>query len=335
MTGVQKITVSNRSAKFTFELHRNITIVRGDSGTGKTTLYTMIADYTRLGAASGVNLSCAKKCVALMDLDWKNQLLGISDSIVFIDEGSDFLTSTDFADAIKNSDNYYVIFNREGLHNLPYSVEEIYEIRTSGKFHKFKKLYHLSSEHICYAGRKPIFREPDLFLTEDSNAGFQFFEQYCKTAGKVCRSARSNSNIFTWLKSHEDRIVLIIADGAAFGSEIDRVMKLSGIRAGRVMVCLPESFEWLILRSGILHIEGSERIADILAAPSDYIESQQYFSWEQFFTAYLTQITQNTPFRYSKVKINPVYLNETNLNRIASEILHVDAGGAADREDEP
>ena len=59
MKGTQHVEVSNRNAKFRFDLHRNITIVRGDSGTGKTTLYNMIADYTRLQAESGVNLSIA------------------------------------------------------------------------------------------------------------------------------------------------------------------------------------------------------------------------------------------------------------------------------------
>ena len=39
MKGTQHVEVSNRNAKFRFDLHRNITIVRGDSGTGKTTLY--------------------------------------------------------------------------------------------------------------------------------------------------------------------------------------------------------------------------------------------------------------------------------------------------------
>ena len=138
MKGTQHVEVSNRNAKFRFDLHRNITIVRGDSGTGKTTLYNMIADYTRLKAESGVNLSSTKPCVALMDMDWKNQLDGISNSIVFIDEGATYISSEKFAEAIKNSDNYYVIFNREGLHQLPYSVEEIYQIKTSGKYHSFE-----------------------------------------------------------------------------------------------------------------------------------------------------------------------------------------------------
>ena len=129
MKGTQHVEVSNRNAKFRFDLHRNITIVRGDSGTGKTTLYNMIADYTRLQAESGVNLSSTKPCVALMDMDWKNQLDGISNSIVFIDEGATYISSEKFAEAIKNSDNYYVIFNREGLHQLLYSVEEIIRLK--------------------------------------------------------------------------------------------------------------------------------------------------------------------------------------------------------------
>ena len=139
MTGTHHVEVKNRDAVFKFDLHRNITIVRGDSGTGKTTLYDMIADYTRLHEASGVNISCDKPCAALIDLDWKHQLVGIHDSIVFIDEGAEFLKTKEFAHTIKATDNYYVIFNRESLHELPYSVEEIYEIKASGKYHSFMR----------------------------------------------------------------------------------------------------------------------------------------------------------------------------------------------------
>ena len=102
MKGTQHVEVSNRNAKFRFDLHRNITIVRGDSGTGKTILYNMIADYTRLQAESGVNLSSTKPCVALMDMDWKNQLDGISNSIVFIDEGGTICNNKNFSCRIIN-----------------------------------------------------------------------------------------------------------------------------------------------------------------------------------------------------------------------------------------
>lgn len=141
MRGIHHVEVSNRDAGFKFDLNRNITIVRGKSGTGKTTLFDMVSDFTRLGKSSGVNVSCDKQCVALIDTDWRNQLKNITDSIVFIDEGVEYLNTREFAGTIKNTDNYYVIFNRENLHELPYSVDEIYEIKTSGKYHSLKKIY--------------------------------------------------------------------------------------------------------------------------------------------------------------------------------------------------
>ena len=118
MTGVQKVSVSNRYAKFEFELHRNITIVRGDSGPGKTALYSMIADYTSLGDASGIKISCAKKCVALIDINWKIQLQSISDSIVFIDEGNPFGLNVVRFKEPNQEWLRYVVANRTSMQNV-------------------------------------------------------------------------------------------------------------------------------------------------------------------------------------------------------------------------
>lgn len=41
MKGKHKIVVSTKRLKYEFELHRNLTIIRGDSATGKTTLKEM------------------------------------------------------------------------------------------------------------------------------------------------------------------------------------------------------------------------------------------------------------------------------------------------------
>ena len=80
MKGRIDIRVSNNRARFRFNLERNITIVRGDSGTGKSTLYDMVAEYTRLGEDSGVQVSAPCPCVALTDMDWRNQLRHTSGS---------------------------------------------------------------------------------------------------------------------------------------------------------------------------------------------------------------------------------------------------------------
>lgn len=40
-----------------------------------------------------------------------------------------------------NSDNYFVIIVRENLPNLPYSVEKIYGINISDKYHDLRRTY--------------------------------------------------------------------------------------------------------------------------------------------------------------------------------------------------
>lgn len=129
MKGKYEVVVKSRRVQYKFSVIRNITILRGDSATGKTTLIDMIAAYQENGEASGVTVISKKQCSVLTGIRWQENLSLIHDSIVFIDEGDKFVASEDFAKAIKNSDNYYVIATRTPLFNLPYSVKEIYGIK--------------------------------------------------------------------------------------------------------------------------------------------------------------------------------------------------------------
>ena len=133
MRGTHRISLQNKRIRYDFEIKRNITVIRGDSATGKTALVDMIREHYENGTASAVELTCDKECTVLEGRTWTGQLSMMKDSIVFIDEGNEFVLSDDFASAIRNTDNYYVIVTREGIPSLPYSVEEIYGIRDSGK----------------------------------------------------------------------------------------------------------------------------------------------------------------------------------------------------------
>ena len=100
--------------------------------------------------------------------------------------------------------------------------------------------------------------------------------------------------------------MLVVADGAAFGAEIDRVLQLIKTKEN-IYLYLPESFEWMILASGIIK---DKELSDLLENPSEYVESKEYFSWERYFTSLLTEKTKNTYLAYSKRKLNEVFLNE-------------------------
>ncbi len=316
MKGIKHIEISNRKAKFKFDLFRNITVVKGLSGTGKTTLYNMINDYYREGKASGINVSSEHNLVVLSDSDWMNQLKKTKNSIVFIDEGAKYLTSKDFASVIKKTDNYYVIFNREELHQLPISVEEIYTIKTSGKYHVLEKLYKVEEGHV-YSSKKKKIRLYDVIITEDSKSGFQFYKSYFKDTGIKVETSRANTSIYSWLLENMDKKILVIADGAAFGAEMDKIMKLQAQKPENIKVCLPESFEWLILNSGIIK---EKELVNILLNPSDYIESKDYFSWENYFEKYLKECTKDALYQYKKDKINEIYINRKNADKIIQEI---------------
>lgn len=304
MKGKYRVTVENKKIRYDFEIRRNITIIKGDSATGKTTLVDMIAEYEADAENSGIYLQCEKNCRTLRGRNWESVLTTIHDSIIFIDEGNYFITSKDFANAIQKSDNYFVLVTRDALPMLPYSVEEIYGIRNSGKYGTLKKvyneMYHIYSDFIPKGEIRP-----ELVIAEDSKSGFQFFQAITKHNEIACISAEGKSNIYDILNTNRDKKILVIADGAAFGPEMEKVMAFLHDEKD-CHIYLPESFEWLILKAGVVN---DTDIRHILDYTWEYVESSKYVSWERFFTALLTERTTDTYLAYNKSKLNSVYTN--------------------------
>ncbi len=320
MRGVHRVIIHTKRLHYDFQLRRNITVVRGDSATGKTTLVDMIQEYVNNPSGSPVELVCDKACYVLAGSLWEEQLSGMTDSIVFIDEGNEFVKTDEFAREIQKTDNYYVIVSREALPSLPYSVEEIYGIRTSGKYGTLKQSYH---EFYRIYGVNAINKvKPEVVITEDSNSGYQFFHSVCSEHNLKCYSVEGKSNIFHYLNVNKEGRMLVIADGAAFGPEIDRVLQLLDEREDTALY-LPESFEWLVLLSGILD---DKEIRGVLETPYDYIESREFFSWERYFTALLIEKTKNTYLAYSKKQLNKSYLGEKIKTAILSKMERIELG---------
>lgn len=311
MKGTYKIKISNSKVSFSLELERNITIICGNSATGKTTLIGLIRDYEQLGKASGVTIQCKKPCRVLSNVDWKYRLDAFHDSIVFLDEGNEFVRSQDFAQAIRGTDNYYVIINRESLSQLPYSVNSILKLKTTSR----KKVTYIRSYPEYSNLVEPIeqINRVDEIITEDSNSGHDMFSRIAQDCGISCLSAQGKSNIFSCLANHSGDQILVIADGAAFGAELEKIYKLQEVSTGKIRLYLPESFEWLLLKSGVL---GNRTPHDILADPAAYIESRDFFSWEQYFTALLIDLTRDTYLHYNKNRLNPVYLQPANIEKV-------------------
>ena len=146
MVGKYDLEVYNRKVHYFLTIKRNITIIQGNSGTGKTELIRMIQEYETNGASSGITLICDAKCTVLTAVDWKLRLCSMNSRIVFIDEFAGFLRSRRFAELVKGSDNYFVIVCRDDLSQLPYSANEIYGLRNVSNNQKDKTCKRIYNE---------------------------------------------------------------------------------------------------------------------------------------------------------------------------------------------
>lgn len=313
MLGKYEIEIYNNKVHYFLTIKRNITILQGNSATGKTELIRLISEHEANGVSSGITLISEAKCTVLTPVDWELRLSSLNNHIVFIDETASFLRTHRFAELVKGSDNYFVIVTRDDLSQLPYSVDEIYGLKNTSDSQKYKTYHRIYNEmYKLYNFDRNDNYSPELVITEDSNSGFEYFAILFN--GR-CISAKGKSKIYAAIRENSTKNVLAIVDGAAFGNEIGKVMRYVESNDVHCVIYAPESFEYLVLASSIFDVPKSVTEETYL-----YADSRHHMSWEEFYTYYLSDITRNTVYQYSKQKLNQTYKTTGNIDKIASVI---------------
>ena len=319
MKGSYWFRAKSKKVLFEFSIRRNITVIKGDSATGKTTLLRILYEYLRMGKQSGYAVSTnVSYYVYIRDevgRDWKDALYPLKNTVIFIEENNEFVFTKEFASFVKKSGNYFVFVTRAPLKMLPYSIHEIYEIITDGKRTDIKESYHEFRE--IYSNY-PIIENNKIqnIVTEDSNSGYEFWTHAFKNSHVT--SSNGNGNLIKQVEELGPGDALVIADGAAFGSLMESCMSSFQVQTDRrISLWLPESFEYLILKSGVLK---SEKITQILENISEYVECEKYESWESFFTELLVTLTAGGVEKYSKNVLNAYYLQDWIVDKIKGQL---------------
>ena len=161
---------------------------------------------------------------------------------------------------------------------------------------------------------------PDVIITEDSGAGYDFWCEICKNA--KCESARGKSNVIARLKelSQSGQRFLTIVDGAAYGPEMEEMIQYIRYTNSNVELYAPESFEYLLLTSKLFNSSDIDRKCKYT---EEYADSKEYMSWEQFYTELIIKETRDMPSQYNKKKLNAYYLSERNRSIIRQEIPEI------------
>lgn len=313
MKGKYSFTVSSRKLEYYFEIQRNITVIKGNSGTGKTTLLNMLYEYSIRGRQSGFNVqTTAIYYVYLSDMpqiSWEERLGKLENTIIFIEENNGFVFSKQFAEYVRTSGNYFVIVARRPLKTLAYSINEIYEIKCENGQSDLSKKYHYFEN--IYRNDVRIGNGIDVVITEDSNSGKEFFEKVFDTKS-VC-SADGNGNVEKCIREVKGQNTVAIVDGAAFGSYIEECINIATVKNHVVYIWTPESFEYLLLRAGVVKVPDLEEILD---KTYDFIDSTEYLSWERYYTNLIEVNTRDTVMQYQKKKLNERYLVPTVLKKV-------------------
>lgn len=309
MKGKYILEVYNKKLKYVLELNRNITIIKGNSGTGKTTLCNMLrSSQNRRGGGVHCNI---KDKIFILENSWKKEdvMHFINDNkgkIVVADEGTDYIYDKWFTDFIRYTDNYYVFISRSARFNdLTYAVNSIYYLGSEKEGNvTVNRLYK------CYENEEKSIT-PDIIVVEDSKAGKTMVE-LCFPDIKVI-SSKGKDNVLNTIKflqeKHPNKIIYTIVDGAAFGSCIGSVCNYL---SEKVFLFAPESFEYLLLNAKVFY----RTVKDKLINTENYCDSKDYLSWERYYTSLLINECKKRNIHYSKAILPKEFRNAKFINHM-------------------
>lgn len=300
-----QLKITNPKVIFDLQLNRRVTVIRGESASGKTWMHEIVRT---LDTVSFVD--CERKVMVapqVADGKEKETLSLYAGYLFLIDEDTRYALDKRYADAVMENDIWVVITAREVI-NYPYSADEVYVLKTSGKIKRLSKYY---TEPV----NKNRYRNK--ILTEDSGGGKTFFTRL----GYETKSAGGKDNI----RNHLEDGMLVVFDKAAIGYVYDRLYTGAAV-LGTLDLVEPESFEWVLLHSEIfskLPVVGS-----ILQSPEEH-GANNYKTWENFFTQSLCDLlSKYQGVNYSKgtlsrcftddccVKQKPCALNKTGKGKL-------------------
>lgn len=295
----QTLEIKGKRINYLLEIQDRITIIRGDSGTGKTTMAKIISQKLR-GINNGFEINtsfCLKEVlvdnIKYPDIDYNN--------LYILDEGS-LETSNQFANFVNKSISHFIIISRDRLPNIMYGFESIYEFYNDNGIIKLKRKYEELNDQ--YVNKQKL----DKLIIDGSNSNYQFYNKF-KNINVM--AYKSNSKISEMIKDNDN--IIVVFNNVAIGPYIENIYNIS--RNKNIYFLYPKSFEWLLLNSGIF------RQSDI----EDEMNYKLYFyiNDEEYYTNVLTEVSSRVDIEdleYNKHKLSPWYLEDSRFNKVINKL---------------
>lgn len=223
--------------KFKYKLlfDGRVNLIRGDSATGKTTLYKILSNY--YFGSDSVKLK-SNKNIQLFNISHLNgvDIDKSQNNLYILDEGK--LEGTkEFANVVNSTNSVFIIITRKSLPNIAYDKEDIYEL----KYNSIDNSY-INSKIYGKINNKYVNKNNlDKILVEDSGSGKDFFS----TFNLPVESSKGISNLSKIIKNNS----IIVFDSLGSGPYINDITLKS--KDFNNYFIHPKSFEYMLLESKI------------------------------------------------------------------------------------
>lgn len=321
MKGKYFLKIKNNRVSYDLHFDRCVTIIKGDSGTGKTNLISMLQFYIKSGKDSGITVNTNINSIKVLDedTDWDYILNKYRGSVFFADEETKYILTKEFVDLLYETGSYIVYFTRSGRTGyLQYAISSLcyFKSRRVNDFY-INELFNLyNNEEINF--------KPDIIVTEDSTSGLDILSNSLNV--KVVSSYGKDNIINKLNELSKDYVnIYIFVDGAAFGNQISNLFaKIKSLVSCNVIVFAPESFEYLILQTS----KFKKFCEDELVNTYKYVDNCIFKTWENYFEYLLSELCKRYSYvKYEKVKwdeLNSFFKKELLLKEITDQFVDLD-----------
>lgn len=197
------ISISSKRCKYELDIHGKYSVIGGDSGSGKSTLYKMIMLWEAENKA--IKASCDYKLHAMAINENSSFLENNEGCIIVIDEYCKILREPDISTILRKSKNYFILITRKILDFLPVSVDNYYEMKTSGIVHanvpvypRFKNRDYIGVKTIVTFEHEILLNYPfnEKLTQDDSSYLYESLEQLstCVLSNKIRYNKSSLTN---------------------------------------------------------------------------------------------------------------------------------------------
>ena len=293
------LEIKGKRINYLLEIRDRITIIRGDSATGKSTMVKIISQKLR-GVNNGfeINTPFQLKEVLIDNIEYPD----LDCNNLYILDGGTLEHSDKFANFVNKSRSYFIIISRDRLSNIMYSFESIYEFYDDNGITKLKRKYVELNDQ--YVNKQKLNK----FITVGSNSGYQLYNKF-KNIDVL--TAKSNSKIAKMIKDKDN--IIVAFDSIAIGPYIENIYSIS--RNKNIYFLYPESFEWLLLNSDIFQ---QSDIEDSM----NYV-STIYITDEEYYIKLLIEVSSRVDIedlKYNKHKLSPWYLEDSRFNKVINKL---------------